>query len=323
MSPAAPPKAFDLQPVLEGALVRLRPLAPEDFSHLYAVASDPLIWEQHPARDRYRKEVFQEFFREALESGGAFAVLDAKSGEIIGSTRFYGFDPGKSEIEIGWTFLARSRWGGADNREMKRLLLRHAFRFVERVVFLVGPDNRRSRRAVEKIGGILAGTRTDKTGRVSVVYEIKREAYVSGPLESGASPVPISLEPIGRVESPLTDRASAPKQGDEGAPEAWLVFAESVREALRGLEPGMEVLLFTWLDRARRDVLSVHPRGDSSRPQTGVFATRSPDRPNPIGLHRITIAAIDGPRFRVRDLEALDGTPILDIKPVLGPLAER
>ena len=322
MGPGALPKAFDLQPVLVGNLVQLRPLAPEDFPVLYAVASDPLIWEQHPARDRYRKEVFQEFFREALESGGAFAVLDAKNGEMIGSTRFYGYDPGKSEIEIGWTFLARSRWGGADNREMKRLLLRHAFQFVERVVFLVGPDNRRSRRAVEKIGGVLAGTRTDKSGRVSVVYEITREAYVCGPLESGASPGPISLEPIGRIESPLTDRASAPKQGDEGAPEAWLVFTTGVREALRGLEPGMEVLLFTWLDRARRDVLSVHPRGDSSRPQTGVFATRSPDRPNPIGLHRITIAAIDGTRFRVRNLEALDGTPILDIKPVLGPAAE-
>jgi len=189
---------FDLQPTLKGERLWLRPLRPRDFSDLHAVASDPLIWEQHPARDRYRKEVFQEFFREALESGGAFAVLDAKNGEMIGSTRFYGYDPGKSEIEIGWTFLARSRWGGADNREMKRLLLRHAFQFVERVIFLVGPDNRRSRRAVEKIGGVLAGTRTDKSGRVSVVYEITREAYVCGPLESGASQGPISLEPIGR-----------------------------------------------------------------------------------------------------------------------------
>jgi tRNA-Thr(GGU) m(6)t(6)A37 methyltransferase TsaA len=323
MGQDAPPKAFDLRPVLEGDLVRLRPLAAEDFPVLYAVASDPLIWEQHPARDRHQKEVFREFFREALESRGAFAVLDAKTGEMIGSTRFHGYDSEKSEIEIGWTFLARSRWGGAHNREMKRLLLRHAFRFVERVVFLVGPDNRRSRRAVEKIGGALAGTRTDKTGRVSVVYEITREAYICGPLESAGSTDPISLKPIGRVESPLTDRASAPKQGDEGAPEAWLVFAAGVLEALRGLEPGMEVLLLTWLDRARRDVLSVHPRGDLSRQQSGVFATRSPDRPNPIGLHRITIAEIDGPRFRVRNLEVLDGTPILDIKPVLGPAAER
>ena len=206
---------------------------------------------------------------------------------------------------------------------MKRLLLRHAFRFVERVVFLVGPDNRRSRRAVEKIGGVLSGTRTDRTGRVSVVYEICRESYARGPLESAASGAAIPVQPIGRVESPLTDRASAPKQGDEGAPEAWLVFSPDVRDALRGLETGMEVLLLTWLDRAHRDVLSVHPRGDPARPQTGVFATRSPDRPNPIGLHRITIAAIEGLRLRVRSLEALDGTPILDIKPVLGPAAER
>jgi tRNA-Thr(GGU) m(6)t(6)A37 methyltransferase TsaA len=129
------------------------------------------------------------------------------------------------------------------------------------------------------------------------------------------------LRPIGRVESPLIDRESAPKQGDEGAPEAWLVFAPEVREALRDLRVGTEVLVLTWLDRASRDVLSVHPRDDLSRPETGVFATRSADRPNPIGLHRVGIVAVDGTRVRVRDLEAIDGTPVLDVKPVLG--AER
>jgi tRNA-Thr(GGU) m(6)t(6)A37 methyltransferase TsaA len=126
------------------------------------------------------------------------------------------------------------------------------------------------------------------------------------------------LRAIGRVESPLTDRASAPKQGDEGAPDAWLVFDESVREGVRDLRPGAEVLVLTWLDRTRRDVLLVRPRDDRTRPETGVFSTRSPDRPNPIGLHRVTIVAVDGLRVRVRNLEALDGTPVVDVKPVLG-----
>jgi tRNA-Thr(GGU) m(6)t(6)A37 methyltransferase TsaA len=131
------------------------------------------------------------------------------------------------------------------------------------------------------------------------------------------------IEPVGRVSSPLRDRAEAPRQGDEGAPDAWLVFEPGMAEALRDLRTGTEVLVLTWLDRARRDVLSVHPRDDRSRPVTGVFATRSADRPNPIGLHRVEITAIDGLRVRVRNLEALDGTPIVDVKPILGPPDER
>lgn len=123
---------------------------------------------------------------------------------------------------------------------------------------------------------------------------------------------------IGRVGSPLKDLEAAPRQADEGAPEAWLVFEPDVVEGLRGIRVGDEVIVLTWLDRARRDVLSVHPRGDTSRPQEGVFNTRSPHRPNPIGLHEVQITAIDGPRVRVRSLEALDGTPIIDVKPVLG-----
>lgn len=125
------------------------------------------------------------------------------------------------------------------------------------------------------------------------------------------------VKAIGRVESPLTDLVSAPRQADEGAPEAWLVFEPEVLEGLRSLRSGDAILLITWLDRARRDVLSVHPRGDASRAREGVFSTRSPHRPNPIGLHRVEITAIDGRRLRVRSLEALDGTPILDVKPVL------
>jgi tRNA-Thr(GGU) m(6)t(6)A37 methyltransferase TsaA len=125
------------------------------------------------------------------------------------------------------------------------------------------------------------------------------------------------IVPIGKVESPLTDKATAPKQGHEGSPEATLVFDERILEALDGLAVGDEVILLTWLDRADRDVLKVHPRSDPANPIQGVFNTRSPDRPNPIGLHQITIAAIDGSRMRVRDLEALDGTPIVDVKPLL------
>ncbi len=131
------------------------------------------------------------------------------------------------------------------------------------------------------------------------------------------------LRPIGRVESPLTDRAMAPKQGDEGAPDAWLVFDDGVLDGLRDLAVGADILVFTWLDRARRDVLRVHPRGDLTRPEQGVFNTRSPDRPNPIGLHRVTIVAVDGLRMLVRHLEALDQTPILDVKPVIGRQNER
>jgi tRNA-Thr(GGU) m(6)t(6)A37 methyltransferase TsaA len=125
------------------------------------------------------------------------------------------------------------------------------------------------------------------------------------------------LMSIGRVESALTDVDQAPRQPDEGAPAAWLVFDAGVQEGLRSLRPGDEIVVVTWLDRARRDVLSVHPRGDASRSQEGVFSTRSPHRPNPIGLHQVEITAIDGARVRVRHLEAVDGTPILDVKPVL------
>jgi tRNA-Thr(GGU) m(6)t(6)A37 methyltransferase TsaA len=133
----------------------------------------------------------------------------------------------------------------------------------------------------------------------------------------------MELVAIGTVESPLTDRASAPKQGDEGAPEAWLVFDTRVAEGLDGIEVGDELLVLTWLDRASRDVLRVHPRGNLAKPEQGVFTTRSPDRPNPIGLHRVHVVSIDGTRLQVRDLEALDGTPIVDVKPLLRGTDER
>jgi tRNA-Thr(GGU) m(6)t(6)A37 methyltransferase TsaA len=130
-------------------------------------------------------------------------------------------------------------------------------------------------------------------------------------------PLGFQLRPIGWVESSLTEVASAPKQGAEGAPEAWLVFDPGVLDGLVDLRPGDRVIVLTWLHRARRDVLRVHPRDDPANPLTGVFSTRSADRPNPIGLHPVEIVSVDGARMRVRDLEAVDGTPILDVKPVL------
>lgn len=165
---------FDLQPTLTGTLLALRPLREEDFDALYAVASDPLIWAQHPARDRCELDVFTAFFREALDSRCALIATDCRDGRVIGSSRFHGYDEDAGEIEIGWTFLARSHWGGAYNGEMKRLMLQHAFRFVRRVIFLVGPGNLRSQKALEKIGGIRVGTGVDAGGRPSVVYEILR-----------------------------------------------------------------------------------------------------------------------------------------------------
>ena len=167
---------FDLQPTLRGELLELRPLEGDDFDALYAAAADPLIWEQHPDK-RNEEEVFKEFFNQGLESGGALVAVDLKANRIVGTSRFHANDPERSEIEIGWTFLARSHWGGAYNAEMKRLMLQHAFRFVNTVVFLVGPQNLRSQKAMEKIGGTRAGSRIDASGRNSLVYEITASTF--------------------------------------------------------------------------------------------------------------------------------------------------
>lgn len=144
---------MDLQPTLSGETLTLRPLRSDDFEPLFAVASDPLIWVQHPEPTRFQRDVFTGFFRKAMESGGAFLVLDNTTGRPIGSSRYYDHVPERREVAIGYTFLSRSRWGGPANREMKRLLLRHAFRFVDTVWFHVGSENWRSRKAMEKIGG--------------------------------------------------------------------------------------------------------------------------------------------------------------------------
>lgn len=178
---------MDRQPVLEGERLLLRPLEPDDWDALYGVASDPLIWELHPANDRWQEPVFRAFFADALAQGGALAVIDKADGKVIGSSRFQAYEPANGgSVEIGWTFLARSQWGGGCNAEMKRLMLAHALGFVERVNFRVGETNWRSRGAMEKIGGRLTD-RSDiaetPSGAIRhVIYEITRESFASGPL---------------------------------------------------------------------------------------------------------------------------------------------
>lgn len=162
---------FDLQPILAGGLVHLRPLRPDDFDALYAVASDPLIWEQHPS-PRYKAEIFRDFFRAGIDSGGALLATDAGTGQVIGSSRFHGYDQENSEVKVGFSFLARSYWGGVYNGEMKSLMLRHAFQFVDHVVLLIAPQNLRSQKAAEKIGGVRAGFRVGSDGQEMFVYRL-------------------------------------------------------------------------------------------------------------------------------------------------------
>jgi RimJ/RimL family protein N-acetyltransferase len=171
---------FDTQPTLRGELREVRPLRCEDFDALYAAASDPLIWAQHPEPDRWREDVFRRYFDEQLASGGAVVTIDRATGEIVGMSRYHGYDEQRSEVEIGWTFLVRSHWGGTYNRELKDLMLAHAFRFVRSVVFLVGPENLRSQRSVEKIGAVRSGSRPDGYGRESFVYRIAASTPASG-----------------------------------------------------------------------------------------------------------------------------------------------
>jgi N-acetyltransferase len=169
---------IDLQPHLVGELVELRPMRPEDWEDLYAVAADPLIWEVHPARDRYKEERFREYFQDGLQSGGALVAVDRKTAKIIGASRYYWYGPDRSELEIGWTFLARSHWGGVYNGEMKCLMLDYAFQFVDQVIFLVGIDNVRSQKAMKKIGGVLTERRVQRTLHgvtfEFVIFEIRK-----------------------------------------------------------------------------------------------------------------------------------------------------
>lgn len=166
---------FDAQPTLEGELLHLRPLREDDFDALYAVASDPLIWEQHPNSDRHEVDVFREFFRGAMMSGGALLIIDAATGVVIGSSRYHGFRESEREVEIGWTFLARACWGGRYNGELKRLMLEHAFRYVDSVTLVIGETNTRSRRAAEKIGATFDGWLRGDGATGKVVYRVASE----------------------------------------------------------------------------------------------------------------------------------------------------
>ena len=174
---------FELQPTLQGELIEVRPLRPDDFEALFAVACDPLIWEQHPESDRYQRAVFQKFFDGAIESRGAIAVIDRRTGRIIGSSRYWNLKPLVSEVEIGWSFLAREFWGGKYNGELKKLMLEHAFRFVDRVLLIVGENNLRSQKAVRKIGGTFLRTESrpgsDGTLRENIVFTVTREGFES------------------------------------------------------------------------------------------------------------------------------------------------
>jgi RimJ/RimL family protein N-acetyltransferase len=183
--------SFELQPTLRGETVELRPMRPEDYDAVYAAAKDPLIWEQHPDRERYKPEVFRDYFQSGIDSGGAFAIVDLASGRIIGSSRYWNYKPNESEIEIGWTFLERVYWGGARNGEIKQLMLRHAFRYVERVVLVVGEHNIRSQRAVEKIGGrrerIQPRPSPSGEQRMNVIFVITRESFERSALAAGTT----------------------------------------------------------------------------------------------------------------------------------------
>jgi RimJ/RimL family protein N-acetyltransferase len=169
---------FQLQPTLRGEHIHLRPLTEQDVEVLYAAASDPLIWEQHPAK-RHQREVFSGFFADSLASGGALIALDASTEGVIGTSRYNGYDEAKSEIEIGWSFLKREYWGGLHNREMKQMMLNHAFQYVENVIFVVDSQNLRSQKAVQKIGGTYRESRTREDGRISFIYRITRREYTT------------------------------------------------------------------------------------------------------------------------------------------------
>jgi RimJ/RimL family protein N-acetyltransferase len=181
---------FDLQPTLRGRLLELRPLHRDDFEALFSAASDPLVWEQHPENDRYKRDVFQSYFDGAIDSKGAFAIIELKSGRIIGSSRYCNFNPANNEVEIGWTFMERPFWGGAYNAELKALMLEYAFRFVDRVVFVVGEKNMRSQKALEKIGArFLAKTEIpDRHGRMATNFIFAIEAKDYG--ENAPQPEP-------------------------------------------------------------------------------------------------------------------------------------
>ena len=311
-------RVLDRQPVLRGDLIELRPLREDDFDPLFTVASDPLIWEQHPERTRYQEPTFRGFFAEALKSGGALVAIDRATGAIIGSSRYHGYDPDQGVVEIGWTFLARACWGGRYNGEMKRLMLDHAFQSVGRVIFVIGPDNRRSQRAVEKIGGKRAGSTTDSQGGERVVYELTPALYDAAMRATADRLTPgMQFRAIGVVRSPFKVTSEIPKglRAKHDA-EGTIEIRPEFEPGLAGVE-GFSHLYVIWVfDRSAGPELTAYPPSDD-RPH-GVFATRSPQRPNPIGLTVVELVERTGTSLRVRGVDMLDGTPVIDIKPYLS-----
>jgi len=170
-------KGFNSQPTLEGKLVHVRPLRESDYENLYHAASDPIIWEQHPVKNRHEPVEFRKYFEESIESGGALAV--SNSNQLIGSTRYHNYNPDESEIEIGWTFLVRKCWGGAFNNELKYLTMRHAFLYVETIVYLIDEKNIRSQRSVERLGATRKGIRSKENGVEMLLYEISKHVFNS------------------------------------------------------------------------------------------------------------------------------------------------
>jgi N-acetyltransferase len=173
----------DFQPTLTGPTVIVRPVASSDWPELFAAGSDPEIWKLHPSSDRYTKPAFRTYFDSAVASKMAFVFVDRSTNRLIGSSRYYGYDPGRSEVEIGWTFIVRSHWGGKTNREVKRLMLNHAFAFLDTVIFWVGEENWRSQGAMSKIGGIKREgllTRELSGATPHVIFEISKSRYLAG-----------------------------------------------------------------------------------------------------------------------------------------------
>jgi RimJ/RimL family protein N-acetyltransferase len=170
---------FELQPSLNGRLLTLAPLTERDFEALYEAARDPLIWEQHPYNTRWQRDAFERFFTDAIASGGALSITDNEGGALIGTSRYAGYDAERSEVEIGWTFLVRARWGGSYNSELKALMLDHAFRYVNTVIFQVGEHNIRSQKAVEKLGATRTGSEAAADGTPHVAYRLARANWTA------------------------------------------------------------------------------------------------------------------------------------------------
>jgi len=169
--------SFEKQPTLNGKLLTLRPLRGDDFQQLFAAAADPLLWEQHPDKNRYQESVFRKFFDAAIDSGGALIVIDARSGDTIGTSRFHAYSREYRSVEIGWTFLTRACWGGACNAELKSLMLSHAFEYIDKVVFKIGAENFRSQEATKKLGALQVDANAAATGDKNLVFELDKSRY--------------------------------------------------------------------------------------------------------------------------------------------------